>query len=204
MRVGLIGYGKMNRLIEKALPYPVTCITRDLVKDLSADLYIDFSHHSCVETNALLLSTHNKCHLIGTTGWESPHVPAAYRKKGAGLFCPNFSYEMNRFLSVVRLMVAKLGPPDEATEWHHHSKADRPSGTAKLIASFTGVSFTSVRTEETIFKHRLRWGEITLSHEACDRAEYVIGAIRACEWLYGKQGWYDDFFGCLHAACHPL
>lgn len=204
MKIGLIGYGKMNRLIEKACKHPIRSITKDFVRDFSADLYIDFSHASCVERNALLLASHGKCHLIGTTGWESKKVPQAFQERGAALFCPNFSKEIARFVTACMDLKRELGPPDLAQEWHHKSKKDRPSGTAKRLEELLGITFTSERVDETIFKHQVRWGEIVLTHEARDRSAYVAGALEACEWLYGRKGWYDDFFGYLHTSDHSL
>lgn len=202
MKIGLIGMGKMNRAIQEACSHPIVCTTRDHVVDLSADLYIDFSHGSLVEENALLLAANGKYHLIGTTGWESAQVPKAFEKSGAALFCPNFSHTVARFLQAAQLLMELLGAPKKAVEWHHKSKKDAPSGTAKRL----GIPFESVRTEETLFKHSLFWDEISLTHETDNRTAYVQGALQAADWLYGKKGWFTDvdFFGSLHPTDHAL
>jgi|GEM_PF-4543642 len=204
MKIGLIGYGKMNRLIEKACQYPIVCITRDYVKDFSADLYIDFSHASLVKANALLLAEKNKTLLIGTTGWDAPEIKTAFNERGAALYLPNFSIEVAKFCEIALQMTKLFGPPDKATEWHHKSKKDAPSGTAKRLSSHFDTPWDSIRTEETIFKHSLQWKEITLTHEAKDRTAYVQGALEAAKWLYGKKGWHDDFCRTLHTAHHSL
>lgn len=204
MKIGLIGYGKMNRLIEKACKHPIVSITKDHVHDLSADLYFDFSHKSAVERNALILAKHGKSVIIGTTGWQSDKVASAFEQNGAALYCPNFSKEVARFFLSVEALCKILGPPIKATEWHHKTKKDSPSGTALKLTEITGVPFKSVRTDDTIFKHQLEWDEITLAHEARDRKAYVLGALEAAEWLYGKKGWHDDYFRHVHASGHTI
>ena len=204
MKVGLIGYGKMNRLIEKACKHPIVCITKDHVHDLSADLYFDFSHKSAVERNALILAQHGKSVIIGTTGGESDKIPEAFKQNGAALFSPNFSKDVARFFLSLEALCKILGPPLKATEWHHKTKKDSPSGTALKITQMYGVEFNSIRTDETIFKHQLEWNEIILAHEAHDRKAYVAGALEAAEWLYGKKGWHDDYFRHVYASNHTL
>ncbi|MCH9611269.1 MAG: 4-hydroxy-tetrahydrodipicolinate reductase [Chlamydiales bacterium] len=204
MKLGLIGYGKMNRLIEKASPFPIVCTTRDRIRDFSADLYIDFSHASLVEENALALAERDKTLLIGTTGWKSLKVVDAFKKRGSALFCPNFSNEVRRFVSAATKMCELLGAPTRACEWHHQSKRDAPSGTAKLIEAKTGTKFESMRLERTQFKHTLWWNEISLTHEAKDRTAYVQGALEAAKWLFGKRGWYEGFCWDIHAPDHSL
>ena len=204
MKIGLIGYGKMNRLIEKRCRHPIVCITKRVVEDFSADLYIDFSHASLVEENALCLARKGKSLVIGTTGWESTKVSQAFEENGAALFSPNFSIEVMRFFEAAKTLVQQLGPPQSAVEWHHKSKKDAPSGTAKKLSDFFDTPWDSIRTDETIFKHSLTWGEITLTHEAKDRMGYVVGALEAADRLYGKKGWFDDFQGTLHTANYAL
>lgn len=116
----------------------------------------------------------------------------------------------------------------EVLEMHHRDKVDAPSGTAILLgtaaAEARGVSlaenresgrdgYTGPRAEGAIGFAALRGGTVagehsvifagpderlTLSHTAEDRMIFARGAVRAAEWLIGRQpGRYtmDDVLG---------
>ena len=104
----------------------------------------------------------------------------------------------------------------EVVEMHHRHKVDAPSGTAKLLgeaaAEGRGIELaansesgrdghTGARKEGTIGFAALRGGTVagdhsvvfageqerlTLSHLAENRAIFARGAVRAAEWLIGR------------------
>lgn len=109
----------------------------------------------------------------------------------------------------------------EVVEMHHRFKKDAPSGTAarlleiileerKLTADAVRhgrEGITGERTQSEVGMHSLRGGDvigdhtvmfaalgerIELTHKASDRAIFARGAIRAAEWIVGKEnGVYD-------------
>ncbi|MCP5469913.1 MAG: hypothetical protein H7A36_05350 [Chlamydiales bacterium] len=207
MKLGLIGYGKMNKLVEKFSSDTIVEITRDYIKDFSADLYIDFSNAALVEQNGVALAERGKRHVIGTTGWKSNKLRAAVERHGsAALYSPNFSLDVARFFLLLEEAKKLFGLPTKGSEQHHKSKADAPSGTAKKIEELYGIRFDALRTDEVCFKHTVEWETISITHAAKNRDGYAKGALAAAHWLADKRGWYtlDDMLRSLHTADHAF
>jgi 4-hydroxy-tetrahydrodipicolinate reductase len=86
-------------------------------------------------------------------------------------------------------------------ERHHIHKKDAPSGTAVALqhvvkdAVGAEVPISSVREGELMGMHTLTLTSpsdtITLTHDAKSRRGFAEGAVRASEWLRGRQGFYD-------------
>ena len=110
----------------------------------------------------------------------------------------------------------------EIVELHHNKKKDSPSGTAvrmgEIVADALGRDYTKVanyhregmcgeRSHEEIGMQTVRGGDIVgehtvyfigmgerieISHRAMSRDMFARGAVRACQWIQGKQpGMYD-------------
>ncbi|MCA1797725.1 MAG: 4-hydroxy-tetrahydrodipicolinate reductase [Geobacteraceae bacterium] len=110
----------------------------------------------------------------------------------------------------------------EIVEMHHNQKKDSPSGTAvrmgEIVADELGRDYNQVanfhregmcgaRTHEEIGMQTVRGGDIVgehtvyfigmgerieISHRAMSRDMFARGAVRACQWLQGKEsGIYD-------------
>lgn len=102
----------------------------------------------------------------------------------------------------------------EVIEMHHNQKVDAPSGTALLLAEtiknaipsetdfIYGREGNAKRTETEIGIHAIRGGSIvgdheilfagqgeiiSLKHTALSRDVFAIGALKACEFMAGKQ-----------------
>ncbi len=151
MRIALIGYGKMGKMIEEiALERGhqiVLKINIDNLDDFNnenlsqADVAIEFtSPHSafnnvvnCIEWNVPVVS--------GSTGWNNKLDEAkqlCQAKGGSFLHASNFSIGVNIFFQVNQLL-AKLMANQESydvqlKEVHHTQKLDAPSGTAVTLA----------------------------------------------------------------------
>jgi 4-hydroxy-tetrahydrodipicolinate reductase len=94
-------------------------------------------------------------------------------------------------------------------ERHHVHKKDAPSGTAVSIQRLVEevgkdkVEIASVREGETVGLHVLMLDSdadsILLTHDAKNRRGFAEGAVRAAEWVAGKQGYYEfkDIFSEL-------
>ncbi len=150
MKIALIGYGKMGKLIgEMALQHEHKIvatinssqeITRELVEH--AEVCIDFSHPDTILDNIKRLAELNKNIVVGTTGWYD-HVDIVRRivetHKIGLIYSPNFSIGINLFLRIVKEAASLMNHFDEydvgASEIHHSQKADSPSGTAKALTS---------------------------------------------------------------------
>ena len=149
MKLALVGYGKMGRMLERLAPgfgFEVALILDEfnnaagagLTKENFApiDVAIEFSAPHVAVENLLRLAALGVPVVCGTTGWygELERVRAAFDERGGTLiYSANFSIGVNIFRRVVREAARWIeGHPDyEAWGWeiHHSAKQDAPSGT---------------------------------------------------------------------------
>jgi len=155
MRIAIVGYGKMGRLIEQLAPdYGCTvhaCIDigGDLRQAKGADAAIEFTIPSAVLSNVEGLAAIGVPVVVGTTGWllEMDQVRASVEKHGTGLvWSPNFSIGVNVFARLVREAAQLLAKEPQYGAWaweiHHHTKRDAPSGTLlKLVHEMKAVGY---------------------------------------------------------------
>jgi len=118
------------------------------------------------------------------------------------LWAPNFAIGVNLFVELTRrageLMAAAPEFAAAVVETHHSAKKDAPSGTAIAIVKAMEKGLrketpvTSVRTGSVPGTHEVifdsTYEQMTLRHEARDRRVFADGALRAAQWLIGKQG----------------
>lgn len=148
MKVLLIGYGKMGKLIEKFAPEYGIEIAKIIEKndtinkrDLShINVAIDFSSPAGISSRVEKLLDHQIPICIGTTGWdeEVEEVKALVKQyKGAILAASNFSLGVALFFKLVRSAAKILSLHEQydvaIQERHHRQKKDAPSGTAKQL-----------------------------------------------------------------------
>lgn len=152
MKIALIGYGKMGRMIEQiALERGheiVSIIDVDNIEDFdspafaSADVAIEFTNPTAAFANYQRAFAHNVKVVSGSTGWMQEHKAEVERlctEGGQTLFwASNFSIGVAIF-SAVNHYLAKImnGFPQysvEMEEVHHVHKLDAPSGTAITLA----------------------------------------------------------------------
>lgn len=152
MKIALIGYGKMGKLIEEiALKEKLSVVSKIDPKLKTseineknlcgADVCIDFSAPHIVLENIKKLAKLNQTIVVGTTGWydQLDTVKELVLLHNIGLlYAPNFSIGVNLYLKMVAhaaLLANKFEEYDVAGfEVHHREKKDSPSGTAKSIA----------------------------------------------------------------------
>ena len=151
-RIGLLGYGKMGRVIDSiATEHGVEIAWRigrdnrpDLTPDLlrQADVVIEFSRPEAAFDNVKFCLANGIPVVSGTTGWLE-HLPQAEKicldTGGAMLWASNFSVGVNLFFALNRylaqLMNARPEYAPSATEIHHIHKLDAPSGTALTLVN---------------------------------------------------------------------
>lgn len=150
LKIALLGYGKMGRLVEAiALERGHLIVARvnthNFAEQFSAvceaDVCIDFTHPDHIIERIDQLIRIGKNLVVGTTGWydQSDRIKKLIEEHQTGLvYGPNFSIGVSLFLEVVSEAAALINHyPDYDVggfESHHAHKADSPSGTAKMIA----------------------------------------------------------------------
>lgn len=152
MKIALIGYGKMGRMIEEiALSRGheiVSIIDIDNQEDFeseafaSADVAIEFTAPHVAYGNYLKAWKAGVKVVSGSTGWLKEHgddVKKACTEEGKTLFwASNFSVGMAVFKAVNKYLAKLMNgfPQYDVTmeETHHVHKLDAPSGTAITLA----------------------------------------------------------------------
>lgn len=151
MKIAIIGYGKMGRLIEKiALSRGheiVAVIDKDNTTDLraepflGADVAIEFSTPATGYKNIIACFEGGIPVVSGTTGFSSslPELKAMCEKgEGTLLHATNFSIGVNIFRALNRYLASVMNDfpsyKPYLTEIHHIQKLDHPSGTAITLA----------------------------------------------------------------------
>ena len=151
MRIALIGYGKMGKMVEEAakergheivLKININNTEDFTAENLSkADVAIEFTGpdsafedvKKCLEAGLPVVS--------GSTGWNNKLDEAKQlcrKKNGSFLHASNFSVGVNIFFEInkhlARLMASQPDYAVSLKEIHHTQKKDAPSGTAVTLA----------------------------------------------------------------------
>lgn len=212
MKLAIVGYGKMGRLIEQLAPeYGFTVHTRIDLNDnfdqaRGADAAIEFSIPGAVAANVEALASRGIPVVVGTTGWadQMNAVQSSVAKHGTGLvWSPNFSIGVNVFFRVVREAAKLLESEPQYGAWaweiHHITKKDAPSGTLiKLVEEMKSAGYSrpidtaANRAGAHPGTHEIGFDSaadtITLRHSARSREGFARGALKAAQWLPGKKG----------------
>jgi 4-hydroxy-tetrahydrodipicolinate reductase len=154
MRIAIVGYGKMGRMIEgiaisrgHEVALKLDENNNSRFEGITAanfrgiDVAIDFSIPDAAVENVERIAALKVNQVIGTTGWldRIDHVRDVVVNSGIGLvWSPNYSVGVNAFFRIVAEASKLLsGAPEyEAWAWeiHHSAKKDAPSGTLlKLV-----------------------------------------------------------------------
>ena len=147
MKIALLGYGKMGKVIERiALERGHEIVLRKGSNDSFdglkiADVAIDFSIPDAAVGNISACLNGNVPVISGTTGWlEHYHDMAQLceEKKGAFIYGSNFSLGVNIFfelnIHLAKMMANLKQYKVTMEEIHHTQKLDAPSGTAITLA----------------------------------------------------------------------
>ncbi len=181
----------------------------DFAKAAGADVAIEFTAPEAVLGNIEKLAAMKLPVVVGTTGWleQMDQVRAAVEKNGSALvWSPNFSVGVNVFLRVVREAARLLADEKEYGAWaweiHHDTKKDAPSGTMiKLVDEMKAAGYarnidvSSNRAGRHPGTHEIGFDSaadtITLRHTARSREGFARGALKAAQWIVGKQGVFE-------------
>jgi 4-hydroxy-tetrahydrodipicolinate reductase len=174
------------------------------------DVVIDFTTAEAALQNMRAVLALGGRIVVGTTGWYE-HLDdmkaLAGRRGGALLYGTNFSIGVQKLFRLTAELAHLDGYKFSISETHHESKLDAPSGTAitlreileaeqaKLLpagAPAVQVEITSHRIGDAKGEHIVTAtgpdDVIELRHDAFSRRGFALGAVRAAEWLAGKQG----------------
>jgi len=169
------------------------------------DVVVDFTTPHAVIPNLIRCVEAGVPVVVGTTGWyhHLDKVRELVRERnGAVLYGSNFSLGMNFFFKAMQAIapILKHGYRGSIVERHHVHKKDKPSGTAVTIqkileTSGEKVEVASVREGDTVGMHLVVVDSpnetILFTHDAKSRAGFAEGAVRAAEWIRGKNGFWE-------------
>lgn len=161
MKIALLGYGKMGKVIERiALERGHEIVLRKSSSDNydgleKADVAIDFSVPASAVSNISACFDTNIPVVSGTTGWLDQYdavVEQCREKDGAFLYGSNFSLGVNLFFELNNYLAKMMAHLKEYNvsmeEIHHTQKLDAPSGTAISLAK--GIIENSGYTDWTM------------------------------------------------------
>jgi 4-hydroxy-tetrahydrodipicolinate reductase len=221
MKIALIGYGAMGRLIRSLAEEKgheiVAMIDHsdavwspaDLAERLAgADAAIDFSAAEAVRRNVEACILAGVPLVEGTTGWNAERAEVeglVADGAGAMVFGANFSIGVNLFYRIAEFASALFAKFPEyevfIEEQHHSRKKDAPSGTAlklkeKVLRHMEGdLEIAATRAGNIPGTHRVGFDgpadQILLTHLARSRDGFALGAIVAAEWIVGKKGFFE-------------
>ena len=215
MKAVISGYGKMGRMVEKALAERgIECAGKS--EDIRSfdpaiageSVCIDFTVPAAIRENYRFLAENFKAVVIGTTGWDDirDDVIEYFRSRGTAMvYASNFSIGVNIFFAVNDFISRKMamtgGYSPYIVEMHHCHKLDAPSGTAKSLAGIvdgnmgTETDIQSVRCGEIPGIHIVGFegadDRIVLRHEAFSREGFARGAVEAAVRADTLDGVYD-------------
>lgn len=182
------------------------------------DVAIEFTNPDAAPGNIRHALNCNVPIVSGSTGWHDQFPEIAkycQEKKGALFTASNFSIGVNVFFAINKKLAEMMNNFDNyevaMREVHHVHKLDSPSGTAITLAegileklgrkkswveseraSHDEIQISSEREGEVPGTHEVTYrstiDDIEIKHTAHSREGFAVGAIRAAEWLHGKQG----------------
>ena len=221
MRITLIGYGKMGRMIEEISPGLGHEIIHTIDIDdapgesgfsgawvENSDVVIDFSVAEAVVSNIRNAVAAGLPIVEGTTGWNQ-QLETVGRivedGKGACVYSSNYSMGVLALFHLTRQAGKLLSRWEDYRpfihEAHHDQKVDAPSGTALSLKEILQDSYNSeVPTSSTragsipgthVVGFDSPFDTLTLEHRARSREGFSRGALFAAEWVQGKSGFHN-------------
>jgi len=218
MKLVLVGYGRMGKLVEHLAPtygFEVTGILNSrtgegaLSNFLPADVAVDFSTPAALAQRFPALAAAGLSVVIGTTGWQDreAELKDLAARSGIGVLAsPNFSIGMAVFQGLVEDAARRFAARKDVGAWiheaHHSAKKDAPSGTALMLrATMQALGYSrpidvsSTRAGSIPGTHEVGFDSVaetvTLSHAVRDRSVFARGALEGAKWLRGRRGWFS-------------
>ena len=168
------------------------------------DVVIDFTAPEAAAENIRAVLALGGRIVVGTTGWyaQLDDMKVKAQRGGALLYGTNFSMGVQKLFRLTAELARLDGYTFSIEETHHVTKLDAPSGTAitlkEIIQSVRPgepVEITSHRIADAKGEHivlaKSDVDELEIRHDAHSRRGFAIGAVRAAEWLAGKNGVWE-------------
>jgi len=221
LKVALVGYGKMGRMIESIAARRQIEITAifDIHNKFSidgtdpnsikeVDVLLDFSTADSVRNSVITAAHFGKKLVIGTTGWydQLNEIRQLVAERNSGvIYGSNFAIGMNLFFKITDHAAELFSAFDEydsyIEETHHKMKKDSPSGTAKSLWDIMKIhsgdypDIHSIRAGFIPGDHSVHfdseYDHIFLKHSARNRLGFSEGAILAAKWIRNKTGFFN-------------
>jgi 4-hydroxy-tetrahydrodipicolinate reductase len=225
MKIALLGYGKMGKIIERIaldrgheIVGRISSSNQHELKNLQADVAIEFSNPEAAYTNVKFCIEHNIPVVCGTTGWlnRKPELEKLTRNCNAAFFyASNFSVGVNIFFRLNEYLARMMNAHNEYNvqldEVHHTEKKDAPSGTAISLAegimkhlerkkkwvnqptnNESEIAISSFRIDQVPGTHLVKYvseiDDLEIRHIAHSREGFARGAVMVAEWIPGKKG----------------
>lgn len=148
MKIILLGYGKMGKIIERIalergheISAKIDVNNAHEFAAAQGDVAIEFSHPDAAFNNVINCMNKNIPVVCGTTGWlnRKSEVDALCKEKnGAFFYASNYSLGVNIFFKLneylAKMMAKHTDYNISMDEIHHTEKKDAPSGTAITLA----------------------------------------------------------------------
>jgi 4-hydroxy-tetrahydrodipicolinate reductase len=215
MKLALIGYGKMGKMIEAAAArdgIEIVCVidpvagSRGELSD--ADVCVDFTEPSVVIDNIKAAAAAGVPIVVGTTGWYDrlDEAKQLVDTSGIGLvYGSNFSIGVNLMFKITRYaagLFSHFASHDPFIEEAHHKfKKDAPSGTAlslrKIMEAEYKREIPTASTRAGYFPGRHTVGfdseadTLEINHTARSRAGFADGAMLAAKWIAEQKGFFE-------------
>lgn len=221
MKVALIGYGAMGKLIESLAVAAGDEIGSRITSEAASesaeqlssalrghDVAIDFSVGAAALRNVEACALAGVPLVEGTTGWHDQELEARRliaEHQGALVYGANFSIGVNVFYRIVSNAARLMAGFDQyqafLEEEHHARKRDAPSGTALKLKDLmaehikTALPVASIRAGYIPGTHRVGFDssadQIILTHMARSREGFAAGALLAARWIVGRNGMFE-------------
>ena len=217
MKICIIGYGKMGKMVEKIAISKGHSINQIIDSpndkvDGNADVAIIFSTPESAVLNIMKCFEKKLPVVCGTTGWLNDIEKIkkyCETNNSTFLISPNFSLGVNLFFKINNSVSKIMRNSDEfdlrISEVHHTSKIDSPSGTALKIKSDIdsilnkNTQIESKRIGSNNGTHEIIYESfsdlIKISHTAKNRESFALGSIVCAQWIISQNGFFemDDF-----------
>lgn len=205
MKIALVGYGKMGKIIDEisqSRGHEIVARLRETptLENLNnPDVVIEFSNPEVAFEN-IKTCLENKIPVIcGTTGWldQKPEIERiALENNTAFLYGSNFSLGVNLFFALNENLAKMMNKFNEYNcqleEIHHIHKLDAPSGTAISLAEgiINNSNFEAWKLDETKEKElgifAIREDEVPGTHSVFYRSE--VDEIEIKHTAYNRNG----------------
>ena len=206
MKIALLGYGKMGKVIERiALERGHEIVLKkdefNTYDGLStADVAIDFSVPTAAVSNISSCFNNNVPVVSGTTGWLEHFdemIALCNEKQGGFISSSNFSLGVNIFFELNEYLAKIMSQFDSykvsMEEIHHTQKLDAPSGTAISLAkgviensNYANWTLDEAKNNNEIHIEAKRIGDVPGTHTVT--YDSIVDSIELKHTAHNREG----------------